>query len=353
MSVVSACAVNVKCRAMYSQLLSRADYDVLLESQSVSQVAAYLKKKAPYASILASIDENSAHRRDLERMLKDSLFHDCTKLLRFSAGGYNTEIRNVFLSYEVDELKQIISSNFFSKRKCPFRRKGDLIFLRNYSKIKVETLLSSNTFGDFVENLMGSRFYEALKPFAEKDVLNFFEIDNAIDKVNFESALGELKKKIGKAGKAGNEGQGSVYGTVADVTNLFFIYRMKKLLASNPEDIIMRLIPHHYKMTRADLLVLAECEGIENLVELMSKSKYGFLFPIDSESAWEDNYYEYLYAIHKKNFRKPLPNALTSSSYLFLKEIDIKNIITIIEGIRYSMPALGIARHLTGYRQGA
>jgi V/A-type H+-transporting ATPase subunit C len=40
-------------------------------------------------------------------------------------------------------------------------------------------------------------------------------------------------------------------------------------------------------------------------------------------------------------------------SYLYLKETDIKNIIMIIEGVRYALPTREIASFLIGYGGGA
>jgi V/A-type H+-transporting ATPase subunit C len=55
--------------------------------------------------------------------------------------------------------------------------------------------------------------------------------------------------------------------------------------------------------------------------------------------------------MHKKNLRRLDADVAVALSYLYLKETDIKNIIMIIEGVRYSLPAQKIASFLIGYER--
>jgi V/A-type H+-transporting ATPase subunit C len=81
----------------------------------------------------------------------------------------------------------------------------------------------------------------------------------------------------------------------------------------------------------------------------MSKSCYGFLFPRGREREWEGIRDDYFYAMHRRNLRAHGGDIGVALSYLYMKKTDIKNIITIIEGVRYALPTRDIAGFLVGY----
>jgi V/A-type H+-transporting ATPase subunit C len=327
---------------MYAKLLKSDDYDRLLNMHSVPQVAAYLKKETSYAGALSEIDEENVHRGVMEQALKKSLFCDYEKLMKFCKGEYQDGLNIMFLSHEVSDLKLLISS-VCTKHADPVTR-DELVFIKNHGDLDAGLLAESETFERLVENLNGTRYYGMLTDFAGSEALDFYEIDKAIDKFNYKALMEGFKKRLGgSSAKAAL----SIYGTVIDITNIFNIYRLKKMRPnSSLGEIISRLIPYYYRMTRADFLELAQCEGKERLVDGMTKSKYGFLFPPDDENTWEDNYYKYLHNMYRRNLREHGFDIGVAMAYLFLKEIDIRNIITITECVRYSMPAPDIVRHI-------
>ena len=55
-------ATVARIHAMYGKMLTRQNYIDLLSKQTVSEIAAYLKKNTRYHDILASIDINNIHR---------------------------------------------------------------------------------------------------------------------------------------------------------------------------------------------------------------------------------------------------------------------------------------------------
>jgi len=177
---------------MYSKLLKRQDYKVLLDMKSIQQVTAYLKKKPAYDSVLAEIDENDVHRRAIEQTLKKSLFDDYGKLLWFCTDDYRAGLRQMLLSYEVEDMKLLISSVCTGHRYQ--LRNEELIFIRNLSKMDLKSLLSSETLSDLVENLKDTRYYKPLLSYVNSGASTntgtnnagayFFAIDNMIDIFN-------------------------------------------------------------------------------------------------------------------------------------------------------------------------
>ena len=344
MSVVSTQGVNVKCRAMYSRLLGRADYDALIKMKSVSQIAAYLKKQTPYAYVLRRIDEHNVHRGQLEQVFKRSLYYDYGRLLKFTTGGYKAAVRAMFESYEVEDLKLVIGSI------CSDRRHSvtlnDLTYISAYSEFPASSVLGAATIAELAANLRHTRYYKALMPFAAVASPDFIKIDHALNLLNYRAKMNVFKKTLSGASKRVAV---SLYGTQADLENILYIYRIKKLYRLPASEILIYLIPCEYRIRNRELLGLAECDDVGSFIGLVRRTFYGFLFPAGRESEWESIHTEYFYQLHRRNLRVHGGDVGVAFSYLFMKETDIKNIIMIIEGVRYALPAERITSFLTGY----
>ena len=72
-------AIMTKCRAIYGNMLSPAQYDELLRKQSVQEIAAFLKEKTSYAPALAGVQESTVHRGQLESLLHKDAFPVCAE----------------------------------------------------------------------------------------------------------------------------------------------------------------------------------------------------------------------------------------------------------------------------------
>ena len=336
--------ISVKCRAMYARLLNHSEYDALLSKKSVSQIADFLKKQTPYSYVLRHIDENDVHRGQLEQVFKQSLFLDYENLIKFTAGNYKAAIRAMFEAFEIDDLKLVISSICSDNEH--YLIPEDLIYTNSYSKIAAPSLLRADTMAKLVENLRETRYYKSLRLYASDDKPGYIQIDHALNLLNYNAKMDTFKKTL--TGALRKEAV-SLLGAQSDIDNIMYIYRIKKLYRYGAKEILRYLIPCEHKLSNKKLLELAESDSIEQLAERIAKTEYAALFPKDRESEWEKLQAEHFYHIHRINIRKNGGNVSAAFSYLFLKEIDIKNIIIIIEGIRYAMPADQIVAFLVGY----
>ena len=343
MSLLTGREVNVKCRAMYARLLGQGDYDALMSMKNVNQIASYLKKQTPYAYVLRGIDENDVHRGQLERLFKRSLFYDYERLLKFTAGSYRSAIRAIFESYEVEDLKLVIGSVRSEHEKV--LEAEDLAYIRAYSEIPTELLLGAETMEKLVENLKGTRYYEPLLPFASDNRADFLEIEHALNLLNYRSLTNAFKKTLRGAERGMMCG---MFDTRADIENIMFIYRTKKLFGLPVSETALRLLPSDYKINKRELLDLAECADIGAMVERLGATYYGFLFPADRESEWESVHSGYFRDMNAGNIRGAGGGISAAYAYLYLKELDIKNIVMIIEGVRYSLPEDRIASFIIG-----
>ena len=87
-------SVLSKARAMYGKRMRDKNYDELLACRNTVDIVSYLKRKTSYASAVCSINENSAHRFDIEQKLKYKLFVDFESL-----GRYDISVGEHFFEY--------------------------------------------------------------------------------------------------------------------------------------------------------------------------------------------------------------------------------------------------------------
>jgi len=345
MSVFSAHAINAKCRAMYARLLNEQDYDALLGKSSVSQIAEYLKKESSYANLLQDFKETDVHRGQLEHIFKKSLYDDYQKLIDFSTGDYKLGLQALLLSFEIDDLKVVLGSLCTNKKTA--LKAEDLPFIQYYSEIDLDAILKADSMEALVTVLKNTRYYKILLPFVSEPTLNFLKLDSVLDNLDYKTKLETYKTKLSGASK-------TIAMTICkykiDIENIIFIYRIKKLYQFPVGDIISSLIPYYYRISHRELIELSESKTHAKFLELLSKTHYKFLFPPDQESSWENNYAEFLYKMHRHNLRTHGGDIGVLLSYLFLKEFDIKNIITVIEGVRYALPKQKVADFLIGYQ---
>ena len=346
MNIGAAQVINVKCRAMYARLLDRREYDLLISMKSVSQIAEYLMKQTPYAYALRDIDENDVHRGRLEQCFKRSLFYDYESLLKFTAGGYKAVINAMFESNEIDDIKLVVSSICSDNEHM--LTPEDLEYTRSYGKISVASLLGADTMEALAGNLSGTRYYKPLLPFAVRENPDFLKIDNALNILDYKTKTEVFNKSLRGPGR---KILSLIYGIKTDIENILFIYRIKKLYRYTTGEIMRYLIPCEYWIGQKDLLSFAECDSLDEIAEKIERTKYGFLFPKDREHEWETLHTEFFYRIYKNILRRNGSSIGVALSYLYLKETDMKNIVMIVEGVRYSLRPDMIASFIIGYRQ--
>ena len=343
MSVAAAQEVNAKCRAMYARLLKRADYERLLSMKSVSQIGVYLKKQTPYAYVMRRIDENDIHRGQLEQVFKRSLFYDYERLMKFMRDGCRTAVRAMFESHEIDDLKLAIGSICSDHEQ--FISEEDLSFVSNYSEFPADAVIGADTMDKLVANLRHTRYYKPLLPFASAESPEYIKIDRALNLLNYQV---KMKAFMNAPGGANRQIAVSQYGARVDIDNILYIYRIKRLHSLPAADIMSYLMPCRHMISSRELYEMAECGSHEELTALIGRTKYGRLFPKGREDEWETLHSEHFYQMNKMNIRRQDAEMGVALAYLYLKEVDIRNIIMIIEGVRYSLPAAKIASFLIG-----
>ncbi|TYQ17695.1 UNVERIFIED_CONTAM: V/A-type H+-transporting ATPase subunit C [Acetivibrio alkalicellulosi] len=338
-------SVSSKTRSLHGKLLSANDYDVIIGKKTVHDVAAYLKNNTGYRTLLSDINENIVHRGELENLLKTSLQNDYAKLLKFLGGKTKVFLETSFLRYEIEDLKIIL--RVLSTDQSKNLLAESLVFLKKYSDLDADKLMLSQSVTEFIENLKGTEYYNVLAPFAyKKDRQRLFDMEMDLDLYFFKMILDAKDKYLSGKDK---KNIADYFGVEIDILNIFWIYRCKKFFNLPKEVILNHVIPQWHNLSKRQLIDLASSRNIEEFKELASKTKYKKILIPDEEQMWETNYMFYVYKIYKRHLLSGNYSFRTVMAYLHLKELDIKNIITVIEGIRYSLPKDEIKTFVIGH----
>ena len=327
-------ALSGKSKAMYGRLLNRDDYNALIQKKSVSEILAYLKHNTRYGTILTDIDENNVHRVNLENALKKDVMTDYSKFFRFAGSKLKEFIKVYFRKIEIESLKLILRA--FEAGHVEYSvLEESLIFLRENDSLDIPKLALSRDLEEFLSRLYGTGYYDLLKPFInDSGEMRLFNMEMTLDLYYIRSLKEAFERLPDKADRAIVK---EMMVTEADILNILWVYRCK-FLHDFPNELIRSYMVHITgKLGSKTIDQLINAENSEEYLAILRKSPYSFLFEDPNQLFFEHSYLEYIHKLHKSYFRRQPFSIVCIISYLRLKELEIANIITIIECIRYGL----------------
>ena len=328
-------AVNTKIRVMEKEFLKREDYLNLLQKKSVADASRYLKENISYSKLLGEIHPETVSRRDVEDILKRNMINNMDKLIHYFRDDYKVLIRSLYMKYEIEDLKVLARSIFNGKK--PETIEKTLSFLGKYSQVNPEKLFHSRTIRDLIYSLEGSEFFEFLIPLVDGRRENLFRFEMALD-MGYFNIIQSRRLKISAEDRQLLK---KWEGMVADLYNIQWIYRGKKFYNLSPEELLNYTINFGDKLTFTDRKEMCYTKNLEDLYRITINSVYGFLFKeeeISTDIYMERRINRFIYYQLRALSRKSPLSILQTIEYVWLLEFEIRDIISIIESIRYDLP---------------
>ncbi|MGN0621014.1 MAG: V0D/AC39 family V-type ATPase subunit [Porcipelethomonas sp.] len=329
-------ATVAKVRAVYGKRLTQADYSELESRKTVGDAAEYLKRNTYYSGVLANVDTASIHRGFLESLLNRAFYDRYEKLCRFQ--GLNEKPFYNFL-LKRSEIRELLKA---------------LLFLNNDNEdVYIESMhahLLKKAGFDLIELAKASDFSSVLKVIKHTpyyDVLKNIrpDADGHIPYTKCEVALRTYYHKW-LLETAVKEFHGSTESALTDqikvqtdVINLINAYRMKKFFGASAKEIREFMIPFHGRLSAEKQDQLYESETAEDYLRMLSKTSYGrhmeFIDENMSSEQFERELVKVRCAAAKRSLMFSDNAAVSIYSFMYLSEIELNNIISIIECIRY------------------
>jgi vacuolar-type H+-ATPase subunit C/Vma6 len=193
------------------------------------------------------------------------------------------------------------------------------------------------------------RLYQFLSDFRIRKYLDAFLMSREIDSYTAEGSLFEIENQqdlfyymnLWKRQKqyldaANRTLMEKIKGIEVDMRNIMWIYRLRKFYRMNDARIFAFLIPICYKLDRAGLMRMAQSKTLAQLADEIARSPYGAAFS-DLENL-EKSYFAEMARVYRQTALLHPKSLAPLVSYLFFKETEIKNLISLLEGVRYQLP---------------
>lgn len=313
-------SINAKLKGMYAKRLKNDDLQDLAKQNNLKSAVAILKNKSSSLNVLSE----DADREQIEKVLNGEIIYDIEKIVKYLDKN-DTQIFNLLISkYEIRCIKKAIKL-LYSKNEYD----ENIKIWTNTIFTDLKGLESIKSIDEFLKIINNTKYKKILKKYFEnKDIeYSIFEIENELDKMY-------LKSIYNSAGN--NKNLKKMIGAKIDFTNILWIFRMKKYYNFSEDKIEKSIIDINYALKKNQILSLVKAKNIEELNEILKKTVYSNI-ATDDIYELECNMKKYLHGLYIKNFKSNLLSINCIYSYLNLVELENKDIISIIEAVRYGI----------------
>jgi V/A-type H+-transporting ATPase subunit C len=343
-------AVGVKAHVLYSRLLLDDDYWDLLSSDTVPEIKEKLMSTA-YGEFFETIPAET-HRHDLESAIHDTLISQGESFLFHMSSPRDKFFKTLIYQYEADGLKSVFRHMASGRGDREKLRKR--LNVSKHSMVSYDNILSARDFSEVSDVLRNTPYYRSmadpLKRLHSGEERSLFPLEMALD-MFVESSRNKALKKLEPDER---NRLLPIFGTRADLYNLYILYRAFVYYNLTPEETLNRLLPARYRVTMPILRELARAETGSRLTEMLKGRFPAYAELISSalddenpELALESKIKRYVYAQAKHVFDNGPPGFHTAVGYYILKQFEITDLTRIIEYVRYAHDRRSAAAYLT------
>lgn len=328
-------SVFAKVRALYGKRLTVKNYNEMLNLTSINEIAEYLKTKTAYSEIFEGISNTEEFQRSrLENLLFNKMYNEMISVIRFQKAAGNELYEYFIMKYDTQQIIKVLSS---------LETKSDSYFFtfpafyNERSKLDLYKMALSKTDDEILECTKNTIYYptlrDALPKYRLSSTLSVVQADFNFFLDNQFIRLMSSKKKDTLPEKSETV---DIYKRINDLSLVKALYRIKRFSLS--EGVNTNINPPVVTLfTPKQLDEMIKSETSEQLCEVLSKT---YLASLAAKIEDSDIYY----ATERMLF-KMLSDAVSRSNdpqavmfaYFNFAQAEIRNIIHIIEGIRYGL----------------
>lgn len=321
--------ISSKVRAMYGKRITTQDYKNLMSCATVTDVAVYLKNNTHYSGELAGINELEINRNQLENLIRKKLFHDLESLCR-----YEISTRNGLAEYTIarTEIEQLIHSLMYLANGNPYGYIYSLpMFFNKRTKIDLMKLTSIKSYDEFLEVLKGTPYAALLekhKP-VNDERLDLSAIEKTLYDYLYDKFFAAIKKNTSKKVR---EELSEILSSNIDYSNFVRIHRLKR-----NHNKVKSAVLNNGTIKAKQIDEMCRAENDEQVFSIMKTTKRGKKLEKIKFNYIDEIPDRILYNKCRNSIRFSVHPSVIMISYIFLLQIEIQNLTTIIEGVRYSV----------------
>ena len=335
-------ATMVKSRIKYARMLTGAQNQELMDCPGVGEIASALSTVQPYDRTLADARESVLHRGNLEILLRGAAFQEMLLLCRFDSSMGNHYFEYIIRQGEIRQL--YIFLRLYGAGHPEEYALAISEFFARHSSIDLERLPECRSFDQILDALGGSPLRDIVASFRPKEGghIDFAMLESALQKHLFAFLYSLIDRDF--SGDTADELR-AMYGTQADLMNIQLVSREVQYFQPSPSIIRSQLIPYGRCLSRTQREAMCECRTHEELGELIGRTRYGRFLHLN-EGLLDRQCDRILYRQAKKNMSFSTHPAVVLASYWMLAQLQLEDLTTIIEGVRYHIPRDEIDRFL-------
>lgn len=327
--------IATKVKAMNSHLITDKEYQKIASFSNVQDVAQYLKSHPAYQSEFAEFDSTLLHRGEMEHILRYSVYDDYLKLYRFASQKQRIFLNLYFSRYEIQTLKACFRKLFVPQSNT-LKLDRFYPFFEKHSMIPLPKAAASTSVEELAESLKGTHYEKIFYMVDSSSSPTLFDYEIALDLLHFTDVWNQVSKMTNTTER---KVLTETYGSLMDLLNIQWIYRSKRYYEVSTADIYALIIPIHYKLQKRTFTAMVEAETADEVLTLLQTTYYARHFKKADSLSLERMYHNILTELYEQSVRKYPYSVVCISSYLYKKELEVNRLISVLEGIRYRLPA--------------
>lgn len=339
--------ITAKAKAMYGKRLRLEDYEAMKNLPSVTAIAAYLKQHPGYEDVMENISADTIHRGALEAQLHMELSREYVRLLRFATNRQKT-----FLGYQAAE--QAMEEILYYLRLIISGRQKDYLprmmpEVAAYCHVNFMHMPPNLTFAQFVDHCQGSIYYTGLASFVDKQPLNYTDVE-----LNLRGTFYRYMQRLIHTCLDKHDARilSDFIGGQIDLLNFSRIIRCKKFFHQPDDHIYTNLFPYNRRISAAMIQKMVTAPDWEAAYALIEQTPYAGFFHSYQEEYVEEYVYRYIFNEAQRILFTQPSGICVPFAYLQVKQVEIRNLIHLIECVRYGIPPENIDRHLITQKGG-
>lgn len=329
-------SVIARCRAVYGSSLTAEELSQLCSRRSVAEAAEFLMNTPRYREVLSDIEPRTIHRGQLESLLDKAVFGIFDSFRRFDLTESRWFFRSIISRLETEQVLLAVqgvadgSTDNYITALPPF--------LIGRSGLDLLELGKAQSFADIDRLLEGTRPGRVLSPLLiqaqAEGRINIRECERRLYTDYYLSCMKQLQKNC--SGSARTELK-RVFLRSVDMKNVVTCCRMRAF-GFSAEQAAGQLIPFRYRLSRDMVEELMKQPDIGSIARQLAEC--GFRTDGSAGFAVIEQLTE---RISLEFYRRTMRLSRNSSTVYFCLieclDNELRNLKTIIEGIRYGVPA--------------
>jgi V/A-type H+-transporting ATPase subunit C len=351
MGVSNYAKVYARIRARVGALVDEGRMRELIEARPSDFLPSLLD--TGYKEQLTKSGVTTLDARRIEQSLKAELIEQYLMVFRSTKGAIRELFREILRRLEVKNLKALIRAQAAAARAGTT---GGVLFypVEDLFERRLSRLVDAKSMADLIAQVE-SPYREVLEPvFPEYEATQrLLVLENALD----EELLGSIWAKVERLRRADEELVRRIVGMELDIVNLMTLLRCKE------EDITVTTMQRYFMPFAytidfgADVMEeVVDAEGVAAAIRAMPASQYkdvlSRVLPV-YESEWsllplEDALWLQFFGTVRKTLKGYPINIGTIIGFLYLKELEIRNLCTIAVSKENDLPPEEIANLVLG-----